>query len=229
MVMKPIRYLLCQLELEGIRIAAEGLIGRVSPDTRDFPLMIVARTCDGQRLVAVDDQLPPYVRTLLLESKPQLTKIEMALRILDVSGILASASEYRTYVFPDHLARETTGPVRCLYRQDPKVIAFGMGGLPGPVFAIQDEDAILSACVSARQNHRCAEAWVMTRPEYRRKGYGRQVVAAWAAALRAQGILPFYSHDTQNLESALLAERLELQEVFTETVIERAVKAGAVP
>ena len=227
--MKPIRYLLCQLELEGIRIAADGLIGRVSPRVADFPLMIVARTCDGQRLVCVDDQLPAYVRTVLLESKPQLTRIEMALRILEASGILATENEYKTYVFPEHLAYETTEPVRCLHPEDPKVIAFGMGRLRGPVFAIENGEAILSACVSSRQNHRCAEAWVMTHPEHRRKGYGRKVVAAWAVALQAQGILPFYSHDTQNVESALLAESLELREVFTETVIGRAVRAGPVP
>src|SRR5512143_1951461 len=221
--MKPIRYLLCQLELEGIRIVGDRLIRRVSAEAADFPLMLLADTCDGQRLVCVDDQLPAYVRTVLLESKPQLARIEMALRILEASGILATATEYKTYVFPEQLAYQTTEPVRCLHSEDPKVIAFGMGRLPGPVFAIENGAAILSACASSRQNHRCAEAWVMAHPEHRRKGYGRKVVAAWALALQAQGILPFYSHDTQNLESALLAESLELREVFTETVIDRAV------
>ena len=220
--MKPIRYLLCQMELEGIRINGDHLISRVSPDVPDFPLMLFADTCDGQHLACLDDQVPSYLRTPLLEGTPQFSRVEAAVRIFESCGIIASAHEYRTYIFPEHLSYETTERVKCLRADDPRVKAFGMAGLPGPVFAVEKLGQILSACVSSRRNHRCAEAWVMTQPGQRRKGYGREVVVAWAVALQSEGIIPFYSHDVRNEESCRLAESLQLTEVFTETVIERA-------
>src|SRR5512142_1136713 len=103
--MKPIRYLLCQLELEGIRIVGDRLIRRVSAETEDFPILLLAETCDAQRLLCVDDRVPAYLRAALLQSKPQFLGIEAALRILEASGILARSSQYVTYVFPDELAR----------------------------------------------------------------------------------------------------------------------------
>lgn len=221
--MKPIRYLLCQMELEGIRILADHLIGRVSSDTPDFPLMIVASTTDGQRLVVVDDRLPRYLRTALLESKPEFSRVEAAVRILEVCGIVARANEYRTYVFPEQLVVEVREQVTPLATNHPRVKALGMGGLPGCVYAIEKDGQVLSACASSRQNHRSAEAWVVTHPKYRCRGYGRAVVAAWGMAAQAEGLIPFYTHDVRNEPSALLAQSLGLSEAFTETVIERAV------
>ena len=223
MVMKPVRYLLCQMELEGIRILGDHLIARVSSDTPDFPLMIIACTADGQRLTVVDDHLPRYLRTALLESKPEFSRGEAAVRILEVCGIIARANEYQTHIFPEHVTLEPSEQVKCLATDDPRVKALGMGGLPGRVYAIEKDGQLLSACVSSRQNHRSAEAWVVTHPRYRRKGYGRSVVAAWGMAAQAEGLIPFYSHDVRNEPSALLAQSLGLSQAFTETVIERAV------
>ncbi len=222
-MLKPIRYLLCQLELEGIRIVGDRLIRRVSADVADIPLMLLAETCDGHSLICVDDQVPAYLRATLLQSKPQFLGIEVAVRILESSGILARAHHYKTYVFPDDLPRDGLDQVRAFSPDDLKVKAFGMGDLPGRIFAIENRGEIISACASSRQNHRCAEAWVVTHPGYRRKGYARKVVMAWAASLQADGIIPFYSHEVQNTALACVAESLGLAEVFEETIVERAV------
>jgi GNAT superfamily N-acetyltransferase len=222
-MLKPIRYLLCQLELEGIRIVGDRLIRRISADVPDFPLMLLAETCDDHSLICVDDQLPAYLRAALFQSRPQFVGAEVVLRMLESSGIIARARYYRTCIFPDELSHEGLEQVKCLQPDDLKVRAFGMGGLPGPVFAIESRGEILSACASSRQNHRCAEASVMTHPRHRRKGYARKVVTAWAASLQVDGIIPFYSHELHNDASALVAESLGLQEVFTETVVERAI------
>ncbi len=221
--MKPIRYLLCQLELEGIRIVGHRLIRRVSAEATDFPIMLMAETCDGHSLICLDDQVPAYLRTALLQSNPQFLGVEVVVRILEASGFIARAHQYQTYIFPDELPTDDLRQVKCFSGDDLRVAAFGMRDVSGRVFAIESDGEILSACVSSRQNHRCAEAWVVTHPRHRRKGYARQVVAAWAASLQAEGIIPFYSHDIQNTDSARVAESLGLREVFSETVVERAV------
>ena len=49
------------------------------------------------------------------------------------------------------------------------------------------------------------ELAVETLPEYRRRGYARQVVAAWASAVLQDGRVAFYSHKVDNIESEKLA------------------------
>jgi GNAT superfamily N-acetyltransferase len=62
--------------------------------------------------------------------------------------------------------------------------------------------------LSVRQNERCAEVYVETLPEFRRRGYGRQVVAAWANQIVSEGRTAFYSYKAENIASAGLAASL---------------------
>ncbi len=55
---------------------------------------------------------------------------------------------------------------------------------------------------------RAAELAVETSPEYRRRGFARQVVAAWAAHELSAGRVAFYSYFTGNEASAALARSL---------------------
>lgn len=83
--------------------------------------------------------------------------------------------------------------------------------VPGkPVFAIIVEGRRISSCTSSLENEIGAEAWVTTAPAFQRKGYGRQVAAAWAHDLQQQGKIPFYSHRWDNLASESLARSLKL-------------------
>ena len=84
-----------------------------------------------------------------------------------------------------------------------------------PVFGIMLDDQLVSACASVRENDRCAEAWVWTLPDAQRRGYARQVTAAWAHDLQHQGKVPLYSYATDNQASAGVAKSLALQHVFT--------------
>lgn len=111
--------------------------------------------------------------------------------------------------------------MECLTKDDPKIVDFGFHGLADEVYAIESSGRILSACVSSRQNSTCAEAWVFTYPDHRRRGLAQQVVMAWAGSIKAEGLIPFYSHNTENTNSAFLAKRLNLVGVFEETVIEK--------
>jgi hypothetical protein len=59
-------------------------------------------------------------------------------------------------------------------------------------------------------SNRAAELAVETLPAFRRRGYGRQVVAAWAAHVLAQGKVAFYSHQLGNTASEALARSLDV-------------------
>jgi GNAT superfamily N-acetyltransferase len=58
------------------------------------------------------------------------------------------------------------------------------------------------------ESERAAELAVETLPGYRRRGYGRQVVAAWAVDVIRGGQVAFYSHRIGNVASEGLAHSL---------------------
>ena len=221
--MKPLDYLHLQLTLEGIRRVSGNLIARAFPDMDDFPLVISARTVDGESLIAYDELLPETTRCQLPAADLKAGKTDTAVTVLEDAGIRTSTSHFKTYIFPDSFRSAEVGAVKCYQRDDPKVIAFGFSGFSDQVFGIEQDGIILSACVSSRQNARSAEAWVFTHADHRKKGLAQQVVTAWAGSLQRAGLVPFYSHNAENTGSAQLAKRLNLIPVFEETVIEKSL------
>jgi len=219
--MKPIEYLLRQIELEGIQRVSNDLIVRASPNTDDFPLVLLACTSDGEILLCFDELISEEIRNRLSKDDLQAFKTESAIEVFEKSGIHAKANHFKTYIFPESFKSANMEAVKCFSQDDPKIITFGFNGLADKVFAIENEGVILSACVSSRQNSKSAEAWIFTHPEYRRNGLAQQVVTAWAGNMQQEGLTPFYSHNIENTNSALLAKRLNLIEVFEETVIEK--------
>ncbi len=75
-------------------------------------------------------------------------------------------------------------------------------------WVILDGGEVVCRAISVRQDEHCAEVYVETSPAYRKRGYGRQAVAAWAYAILQRGRVPFYSHKVQNTASAALAQSL---------------------
>ena len=75
---------------------------------------------------------------------------------------------------------------------------------------LRDGDVICQAC-SVRQDERCAEVYVESLPAFRRQGYGRQVVAAWACDVMNSGRVAFYSYKIGNNASAALARSLGVE------------------
>jgi len=65
---------------------------------------------------------------------------------------------------------------------------------------------------SARENKAVAEVAVETLPAFRRRGYGRQVTAAWAYRVMKAGKIAFYSHERDNRASEALARSLGVVE-----------------
>lgn len=218
--MKPFEYLLLQIELEGIKRISDDLITCSPQNTDDCPLVISARTSDGESFVSFNETVSEEIRSLLPKDDLKEFNTTSSIEIFKQHGIQAEASHFKTYVFPNSFEFAKTETVKCLGRNNPKVVAFEFHGFTDKVYAIENEEMILSACVSSRQNHRAAEAWVMTNPDHRKKGLARQVVVAWAEGIRQDGLIPFYSHNSKNTNSAMLAKSLGLTPVFEETVIE---------
>jgi len=218
--MKPFEYLLVQIELEGIKRSSDDLITCLQQNADGYPLVISARTSDGESLVGFNESVSEEIRGALPREDLKEFSTASSIEIFRQHGIQAEASHFKTYAFPSRFEFPKTEAVKCLGRSDPKVIAFEFNGFTDKIYAIENEEMILSACVSSRQNHKAAEAWVMTNPDHRKKGLARQVVAAWAEGVQQDGLIPFYSHNSKNTNSAMLAKSLNLIPVFEETVIE---------
>lgn len=215
-------HILRQLRLEGLEVTPEGRLTPRDSESDGVPVVLVARTQDGDGLVLIDSALPESIRRLLHQPDLAHFQIDSSLAVLRAAGLSVKPGHFKTYGFPEHLDRGHGADVVGYSRTDPSVVALGFHGFADQIFGIKDGDTLVAACVSSRQDDLAAEAWVYVRPEYRRRGLARKVVVPWASAMRAAGRFPFYSHLIDNLASASLAASLGLVPLFEEKVIERA-------
>lgn len=79
-----------------------------------------------------------------------------------------------------------------------------------PFMAIVADGQAVAVCASVRITNAAHEAGVETLPAYRQRGYAVSAVAAWAAAVRKTGALPFYSTSWDNIASQKVAASLGL-------------------
>ncbi len=223
--MDSMEYLHVQMELEGLHLNQDGLITSFGLEHDDQLLVIIAQTMDGRTVTYLHEMLPVQLREELSVHKSQVSfpKIDALLHLLDSYAIRYKMGHYKTYVFPQHYAEADTSRVTCFQRDDPKIQSFGFDQLADTVYAVEQDGVILSACVSVRQNAKCAESWVLTASEHRRRGLAQLTVTAWAKNVMQDGIAPFYSHKIGNTASAHLAIKLGLIPVFEEIGIERQV------
>ena len=220
--MNPLETLQLQLRLEGKEIVDGDLLRQVEAvPGEDMPLMIIAQLADGQVVTCYDESLEPDLRLGLTKSSQAIRfpKIDPLLEFLNTRKILFEVGHYKTNLFPQNFTVENVHPVKSYSRQHPLVETFGFGNLAEYVYSIEQDEKIVSACVSAREDERCGEAWVYTDPRYRHHGFARQVVSVWAQDMIVAGKIPFYSHKIENLASANLARRLSLEPLFEEIVV----------
>lgn len=88
---------------------------------------------------------------------------------------------------------------------------------PGRGCVLRQDDQVVAWAFSVRENTCCAEVAVETAEAYRRRGYARQVTAAWAYQVVLGGREAFYSYKLDNYASAALAASLGV-EIFAEVV-----------
>lgn len=77
-----------------------------------------------------------------------------------------------------------------------------------PFFAKVLDGAAVSVCCSVRKSKTVHCAGVETHPDFRGHGYALEVVQGWAAHVRAQGVMPFYSTPWSNIASQGVAAQL---------------------
>ena len=77
-----------------------------------------------------------------------------------------------------------------------------------PIVVMVVDGTAVSACFTARNTARVAEAGVYTVDTYRGRGYALETVRGWAGAIRALGKLPFYSTSWSNTASQAVATKL---------------------
>ncbi len=78
-------------------------------------------------------------------------------------------------------------------------------------WVINVDDRTVCQAMSIRQNECCAEVYVETLADYRRRGYARQAVAAWAIDVLNYQRVALYSYRKQNQPSAALARSLGIE------------------
>ena len=79
-----------------------------------------------------------------------------------------------------------------------------------PIVGVVEDGHVVSVCFCARRSDMAAEAGVETAVEFRGRGLGPRVTAAWALAVRASGRIPLYSTSWTNEASLAVARKLGL-------------------
>lgn len=188
-----------QLEIECKRVLPSGRLGRVpceNPD--DLPLISGVRFLDGSgesvRLREdADDELEELVDGLSLD---------------DLIGMSRPG-----HPGPLRLRRTFAGRTGVFVRA-PGPDGFPLAEEDGDAWVVRVDEEIVSWAVSSRENDRAAELGCETLPAFRRRGYARQVCAAWARDVLASGRVGFYSYDFDNPASAALAASLGVAPQF---------------
>ena len=85
-----------------------------------------------------------------------------------------------------------------------------------PFFALTEEGRAVSVCRSVRITDAAHEAGVETLPEFRGRGYAKDVVTAWARSVSSKGATPLYSTSWENNASQALAKKLRLAQYGTD-------------
>src|SRR5687767_5091088 len=209
--MQPLAHLHLQLRLEGKEIAHGSFLREVEAvPGEEMPLMLIAQLASGSLVAYYDEALGRDLHEALDASFVciEFPNIDPLQDVLKKHNLQYGVGHYRTYVFPSIPVHDED--VLCLSKHDKKVKGFGFDGFAEQVYAVERDGKIVSACVSARDNGTCGEAWVYTAPEYRQQGFAQRAVSAWAQSLLRAGKVPFYSHKIENTASANLAGRLQL-------------------
>ncbi len=162
---------------------------------------------------------------LLIEELERLCKQEPAIqdlqakplhfeKYLQLLGPVQSVWSGPAYYFTD--AVESSRPFTVITEQNTNLLRSGfedlISELPAwqPFVAIVENDCAVSVCRSVRITEKAHEAGLETLPEFRGRGYAKDVVAAWATLVRELGALPMYSTSWDNKASQAVTRKLNL-------------------
>jgi RimJ/RimL family protein N-acetyltransferase len=207
------------MKLEGKGYNQDGVLSSLGPGSEDIPLVILAKGNDGQQISFYGPSIPSKIQNAIKKHEITFTDSEQLIGQMRSHNISIKVGRYKTYIFHEKLMEQNTNEVLRISKSDTRVKDFGFSGLGNSIYALLRKGVIVSACVSTRENNECAESWVFTSPENRRNGFAQKVVLAWAKENIGSRIIPFYSHENDNIPSMELANKLGLIPVFEEISI----------
>ena len=191
----PLALLHQQLALERKGVDSSGRLFRLpgeNPD--DMPRVLAARLADGSYVAYLRDDLPETVMAEFRALTPEQLYHEHA-QVLGILGASGPAWRGRT----------------CFFSESPRPEEYPLAVQRDGTFVVEVDGVAAAEAWSSRSTDFAAELAVETRPEFQRRGYGRQVCAAWASHQLAAGRIAFYSHNVENTASAALARSLRVQ------------------
>ena len=117
------------------------------------------------------------------------------------------------FAFPEEIAR----PHGTIFIEDIQLLGHHFSGwteseIPYrmPIVAVVEEGYAVSVSFCSRRSNIGAECGLETAVEFRGRGLGPRVAAAWAMTVRASGRIPLYSTSSSNDASLAVARKLGL-------------------
>ena len=221
-------------DLQRIKIQATTLFthdgnGRLltdnEPDGAAAPRFFLGRTTAGHICRFRHDLPDAIIRDLESvaarepipgDLREQPLYLETYQKILESHAPIQNVYHGPAYQFPEIITAPGTVTATRMIRDNAQALQpdfpwlFSQLEAMPPVFAVLQEGKAVAACFSSRFPGVANEAGVHTLEGFRGRGYAAAVVAGWATALRAQGVMPLYGTTWSNLASRAVARKLGL-------------------
>lgn len=147
-----------------------------------------------------------------LQSAPR--HVEAYVRLLETHAPAQRPSAGPAYYFTEYV--EPSRPLLALTGKDAEMLRGGFEELVAelptwqPFVAIVEGSRAVSVCRSVRITPEAHEAGVETLPDYRGRGYAKDVASGWARLVQSMGAMPLYSTSWENTASQAVAKKLNL-------------------
>jgi GNAT superfamily N-acetyltransferase len=147
-----------------------------------------------------------------LHTKPK--HYDAYLKLLSAHAPLQNVEMGPAYHFTTYL--EPSRPLLAITEANAEMLQGGFEKLVSelpewqPFLAIVEETRAVSVCRSVRITPDAHEAGIETLPDFRGRGYAKDVVAGWANLVKSMGCVPLYSTSWENSASQAVAKKLNL-------------------
>ena len=225
--------MLTDLELMSIHVRAlfthdvESRILFVNePDSAILPAprLFLGRTCEGnvwRFRAGLPDELCKRLDALCADESPVNVGVnepphhlETYVRLLESDAPVQEISSGPAYRFTEY--QIPSKPLLAITENNAEMLQGGfeklIEELPAwqPFIALMEQNQAVSVCRSVRITPEAHEAGVETLPDFRGKGFAKEVPAEWARLVLATGAVPLYSTFWENTASQAVARKLEL-------------------
>jgi hypothetical protein len=180
-----------------------GLENRIGPSDKLFPLLHSTLGKVAHFIIACHSRgCERYFRNdLPVSILEKLSGLDPEQALHDFDLVTRVLSE-------DIPCKEAWGGIGCVFKHISDPAEFPDAVLHEGSFVILFENKPVAWVWSQEQNEKAAELALEALPQFRRRGYGRQVAAAWANHIMRDGRIAFYSHLHDNTPSQALANSL---------------------